>query len=478
MGWRERLLRLLGIGKPPEPSQASDKASTQAITRARKRLVAVIGLDFGTSCTKCVIGVAGRAVAVPFSGLSPKGSPYLLPTQLWLEGDRSLSLRPSRGAQPISGIKVGLMRVPDSAFQLGGGSEATPVTLAAAYLGLVIRHACEWLVAEKRGLLGDVDLTWQLNVGLPAKSHDDIQTSAAFRRAVHAAWVLSRLQGKLYLGVCSEEVRAMSDGSYELPGITADAVNLIPEVAAEVVGYARSAQKRLGPHLMIDVGATTVDVCLFKLSEQGGGYQYAFYATDVNPELGAFQLHRKRRLAIDPAAKEISIDDPLRPIPPTYRDYPGANGAAKEVDHRFLTDVEAMVRTVAVQAKKKRRSELIVEMIRHRGLEREDRDKDIRVLMCGGGSRIPLYVEATKMAGEALAPGGWTKLRLKRFGMVRGLEYPARLDAPELRRADFDRLAVAYGLSYSVDNIGQFTPPSEMDPEPRWWTVEFEERRP
>lgn len=98
--------------------------------------------------------------------------------------------------------------------------------------------------------------------------------------------------------------------------------------------------------------------------------------------------------------------------------------------------------------------------------------------MCGGGSRIPLYVDAVREAGRTLAPGGWTGLRLKPFGIVPALEYPARLDAPALRRADFHRIAVAYGLSYTVDNIGRFTLPSEIEPEPRWWLVDFEDHRP
>jgi hypothetical protein len=228
---------------------------------------------------------------------------------------------------------------------------------------------------------------------------------------------------------------------------------------------------------MVDVGATTVDMCLFHLSEEESGYSYAFYATEVRTDLGAFRLHAKRRSAIDPAAGGIGLASPLDPIPLSYQNYSGANGAAAEVDRWFNAETEKTVRGVALRAKQKQRSGLVVEEERQRGLPRV-RAGEIRVLMCGGGSHIPLYVEAVKEAGYALAPGGWTGLRLKPFGIVPGLEFPRRLDAPGLPQRDFHRLAVAYGLSFSVDNIGRFTPASELEPEPRWWLTEFQDSRP
>ena len=475
MSWKDRLLEVLGLGRAPSVPGAP--VPVAGATKARRRVTAVIGLDFGTSCTKCVIGAAGRATAVPFKDLTSPDTPYLLPTQLWLGKDRSLSLLQSGGALSISGIKVGLMTNPDGFRALGGGREATPVMLAAAYLGEVIRYAQGWFLAEKAALLGNSDVAWQLNVGLPAKSHDDQEIQDAFRRAVHAAWALSQRQGMPNLGLSTEVVRAVSESAYSLTGISIDAVNLVPEVAAEVVGYARSAQKREGPHLMVDVGATTVDVCLFHLAQAAEGFSYAFYATDVRSDLGAFRLHSRRRAAIDPSATDLGLNSPLEPIPFSYKSYSGANDAAREIDTWFGAETEKTVRTVAVRAKQKQRSGLVVEVEKQRGIERV-KEGEIRVLMCGGGSTIPVYMDAVRAAGRELAPGGKTGQRLKPFGIVPGLEYPARLDAPGLRRADFHRVAVAYGLSFSVDNIGRFSPPSEIEPEPRWWLADFEDRRP
>ena len=47
----------------------------------------VIGLDFGTSCTKVVLRTpylyGNRAFAVPFKNLTPSRNPYLLPSKIW-----------------------------------------------------------------------------------------------------------------------------------------------------------------------------------------------------------------------------------------------------------------------------------------------------------------------------------------------------------------------------------------------------------
>jgi hypothetical protein len=422
-----------------------------------------------------VIGVAGQAIAVPFQGLSTATTPFLLPTQLWLGSDRALSLRRAKEARPITGIKVGLMEGPNEPRDLGGGNTGTPMALAAAYMAEVLRHARSWLLTERRDLIGAADVSWQLNVGLPAKSHEAEPIYGGYKRAVFAAWALSQRSGTLYLGVAAEAVRVASEASALPEGVSS--IEVIPEVAAEVVGYARSAQKREGPHLMVDVGATTVDVCLFQLSQEEEGYSYAFYATDIRTDLGAYRLHMRRRSAIDPAARGLGLEDPLAPIPRTFRDYAGANSAAEHIDRWFTAETEKTVRTVASRAKQKQRSGLVVEVEKQHGIERI-KTGEIRVLMCGGGSALPIYLDAVRQAGQALAPNGWTGLRLKPFGIVPGLEYPARLQASSLRKSDFHRIAVAYGLSYSVDNIGRFTPPSEIEPEPRWWLADFEDKRP
>ena len=60
------------------------------------------------------------------------------------------------------------------------------------------------------------------------------------------------------------------------------------------------------------------------------------------------------------------------------------------------------------------------------------------------------------------------KLAEKRLGRERKLKsftlpMPNGLEAEYLGVDDYHRVAVAYGLSYTIDSIGQFISPSEID---------------
>ena len=61
-------------------------------------------------------------------------------------------------------------------------------------------------------------------------------------------------------------------GAWVLPGCIASdpdfgGVEVFPEIAAPVVGYARLRRRREGLHVMVNVGPSTIDVCGFGPSE-------------------------------------------------------------------------------------------------------------------------------------------------------------------------------------------------------------------
>lgn len=71
------------------------------------------------------------------------------------------------------------------------------------------------------------------------------------------------------------------------------AIEVVPEVAAQAVGYARSTLRDPGLHLLVDVGATTLDICGFILHQAEGRDRYELLTTTVE-RLGALELHRER----------------------------------------------------------------------------------------------------------------------------------------------------------------------------------------
>jgi hypothetical protein len=85
----------------------------------------------------------------------------------------------------------------------------------------------------------------------------------------------------------------------------------------------------------------------------------------------------------------------------------------------------------------------------------------IRVLLSGGGVNHPLYQAAIWETGGRVAPGGGLGLRIRPFRAVR-LEKPDELDVMAAGAHAWERLAIAYGLSFAIDDIGEFVPPSEV----------------
>lgn len=65
---------------------------------------------------------------------------------------------------------------------------------------------------------------------------------------------------------------------------------------------------------------------------------------------------------------------------------------------------------------------------------------DIPVYLCGGGSRHSLHQRLTQANNHSFY--SWMRVSF------RALNKPSNLDAPGLSRLDFDRLSVAYGLSF------------------------------
>ncbi|MBC8425585.1 hypothetical protein H8E07_15835, partial [bacterium] len=106
-----------------------------------------------------------------------------------------------------------------------------------------------------------------------------------------AAWHLSVTPGSVTL---DRAFTALGDPAGDVPHLFDFGV--IPEVAAEVVGYARSDLRRPGLHFLVDAGAGTLDVAGFVLHEDQGENLYPILSASVRPH-GSLALLRARREA-------------------------------------------------------------------------------------------------------------------------------------------------------------------------------------
>jgi hypothetical protein len=196
--------------------------------------------------------------------------------------------------------------------------------------------------------------------------------------------------------------------------------------------------------MLVDVGAGTVDTALFHVNPSDG--KLTFYSSRVEPN-GAMNLHRERVCwlihgvpdAIDflPVQEYLkSIAQPtgrLQPIPIDVADYlPGyrISKVSANVDEKFrLEKYRYQVAGSLNEAKVKKGI----------GAKGSQQLRDVPLLLCGGGSRLPIY---STIAAEINRTPGWNVSVEKTMMPV-----PSELKDTGWHLEDFDRISVAYGLS-------------------------------
>ena len=218
---------------------------------------------------------------------------------------------------------------------------------------------------------------------------------------------------------------------------------MFPEVAAEVAGYARSEHRREGLHLMVDVGAGTMDVCGFLLNRAEGTDRYPLLSSSVKL-LGSLQLDRARLNAVNKCVcerHERLMPDGISPICDDLEAYiPEAECMLEQVvaaQEQFSKECKIQVRSVAMH--------LRTSMDPHAPAWKSG----LPVFLCGGGSAVPMYKNLVDDISDWLR-GFETACTARAIQ----LQKPERLEG-EVEDSQFHRFAVAWGLSWPSWDIGE-----------------------
>ncbi len=401
-----------------------------------------IGLDFGTSFTKVVIRVPERQIgyAVPFGRLAGESLEYLLPTELYISDDGVFSAEPVEGATVLDDIKVKLMNLspPPSLKEY-----MSPTTAAAGYLALVLRYARRWFVATKEESFGDRRLRWAFNLGLPAKT-DDEKLRDRFSLAGRAAWMASSNGGRITLDTVRE---AETWVGAQPEGLDCD-FELVPEVVAEVVGYKNSRERNNGLHLLVDVGARTLDVGSFVLRENSDGDDVIDTLTVDVEILGVLELERERN---------------------SVKNH-GVGQAEKDFKEKCTKVIGGAI------------GQLATKKFPNPG----DWPDRLYVFLCGGGSAENLYGEVVDEGGEWIrkyklsqSDGAGPHRTLRPASGIRRLQLPkpSELEAA-LDDTSHHRLAVAWGLGFMKEDIGIWSRPRDNPDIPRKQPIDYTDRYP
>jgi hypothetical protein len=228
-----------------------------------------IGLDFGTSTTKVVL--CSDAADVDYALETPtelqveengRRQQHLWRTCVWFnDATQCFQLTPSKASRPILGFKTGLIQGNGNRMLVAGISHNAA---AAAYLALLIAYIVG-ADAERIAVAGGAERHYsRFHIGVPVPSLEEDARVAGFHRVVQAAFVLAPHAAALRL----EDVKAAlqrelgpTDTTTETP------YQLFEELAGVVAGYMLTPEKAGGPHIIVDVGAATLDVATFHIPD-------------------------------------------------------------------------------------------------------------------------------------------------------------------------------------------------------------------
>jgi hypothetical protein len=411
-----------------------------------KTIDLIIGLDFGTAATKVVVRSpwlpGHRARAVSFEELGHPTSPYLLPSRLRFADDGRICLNSNVPGVSMTNLKIALLDHAESNARAVRNAE--PLGTAAAYLALVLREARQRFLRAEQEIYRRFEIRWAVNMGIPSRGYDDKSVCEEFLRAARVAWQLSWKSGPITSNHVADVLRQEKDGA----GNADIPISVVPEVVAQAVGYARSPLRDAGLHLLMDVGASTLDVCGFVLRAAEGQDCYDLLTATVH-RLGVLELHRQRLAAVlcERGKDRPEEFDPLAPLPEKLSDYhPGCPCGATDVDAQY-------------------REKLVRVLTRHLATLKKRRDPyserwktGLPVFLCGGGGVMRFFREAASQADNE-----FRKVMIAEPVRLRTLPKPEGLVNRDIDAGLFHRLSVAYGLSFDTFNIGSVTPPKEME---------------
>ena len=429
--------------RPPSEVSEPDRAKFDEIVEAavverqdRDLLFVTIGLDFGTSSTKVVVRLpyesTGLAIAIPApEHCRGEGHPYLWQTAIWLNEGGAFKAYPI-GSAPVDDLKRGMIERKTRECVVRGSSrtteEVTRIDAVTAYVAYVIRYAEGWLLRNRQRLFKHRTPVWFVNIGVPASNYDDQELFGEYRLSAAAAFSLAHSHEAVCVDAVktflrNEDVRKAAESDTAVADL---GVAITPEVAAGATGFAKSDESTTGLYLMADVGAATLDVCMFRLHKNvTESDRYLLLETHVQAlRVEAYHCFRKEG----------------------------------RTDGSFAAQCDRCLREVIWKAKLNRDPKNVC--WRPGG--------DLPVFLLGGGAGHRLH----RAVVESLDP--WLKQHAGSQG-IRLVSSPTpECDLPE--RIDdewFDRMAVAWGLSFPPTDMGRIEPGSSVPdipgPVPKDW---------
>ena len=446
-------------GKPTQPRAGSKPAPAAQTSNTGKNgrplsYLLVVGLDFGTAFTKCVVRDAhvrdpGRAHPVRFKLAG--SSSYLVPSVVYMDGDKRYSafdVDENATLRRIDHLKMRLVSCADPARAHAWGMDQIEETKVSSawFIAQVLAHVGR----EIREIWPDFgdrpDDTCFVNICVPIAYAEGQGIETTILDSLCAAWNTVGPAGVTPPSVAevSLALRA-SDALIEARNFC----YAYPETSANLQTYLRSRARLPGLYLLMDVGAGTMDLSFFILHSDTGTDKPLIYLHGSVLDVGSSRLEievLKRnpsfRTADVVAHKEgrVKRSDPL---------------ITKELDwaRRHLRNEVAVGVGKGVSDAEARLSEDL------RVSQRQM--KEVNLLFAGGGFCRDPYEEGARFFHRNRQ---WSHEPLAReLPEAVDIKWPKSSDAV---RVSFKRLSVAYGLSFPRFELENHKFPNEVTPAP------------
>jgi len=427
MSWKDVLKSFKQnlVQKSKEEKNSNLGLSTQftGVTKDFQNKQIVIGLDFGTAFTKVILGDERVRYAVPLCGKPDGIDSYLLPCVFWISPDGTCSLS-SKGSHQVTDIKMRM---------LNGDLNSSLQQEMCVFLSLVFRKTRAYFFSEYESVYKKNYIHWLVNIGLPTSSYHDKKLVSFYKKIVQAAWLASIQEHPISLSLCSDILTGKFSGEQRVDSLHEEAISPFPEFVAQITGYVRSPLRTDDLHFLVDVGAGTVDATVFNVHQIDGEDRFPIFAKMVKP-LGT-QYLVENRLKTSKRASVNELD--LFAKVPNIKDFARLTGndvqSLKRTDKHFKKSLIDGLKYILDYTKNRRYP-----------LSRAW-DNGIPLFLCGGGSNCDFYTQTI------LSEKHLMKYKLK----SKYLPKPGDLKADKIGNTHYNRLSVAYGLSFDPFDIGE-----------------------
>lgn len=385
-----------------------------------RRSLCTVGLDFGTAFTKACVQVRNSTYVVHWDGCvkSAPSSSFLLPSIFSELSDGTCSLGVFAGAKQHSDIKMALLGKPAANDNLA----------ATVFIALATRYIRAWLFTDHRDVVDGFRLDWSLNVGLPSSSWDDPVTCGLYKQLALAGWRLGSSPGPVTFAA-AQTMLSVEKAEQPMPGqIDAEMVATFPEFGAQVHSYRSSAQRQRDLHLLVDIGAGTVDIVTFHI---GGGED-----SEINCILEPIVKKSGTHILLGYRAQtglltNSTWDDSVAAF--NQAEFESAfglkTGLLRGVQDHFAEMLHLSIRRV-LHLTKENRYETSPAW-----------SEGVPFFLSGGGRRVDAYREAIRRS------------RMDRRLIELSLPTPEDVVLGKMNAGQFHRLSVAHGLSFTAENL-------------------------